>query len=95
MAKLASDVVYSTGFFNKSKMFIEAEVLHINESIIWKLFGDNEAVNNKLKSFLVRDIQEVTSIISEFCWEWMQTQITWDCIRGYLWLGLEEGGVSI
>lgn len=40
MAKLASDVVYSTGFYNKSKMFIETEVLHVNESIIWKLFGD-------------------------------------------------------
>lgn len=36
LTKLASDIVYNTGFFTKSKMFVEAEVLHIDESILWE-----------------------------------------------------------
>lgn len=38
MAKLSGDVVHSTCAHNKSKMFIEADVLHINENFIMKEF---------------------------------------------------------
>ncbi len=48
LVKLASDIVYNTGFYTKSKMFVEAEVLHIDESILYETYT-NEA---QLKSYV-------------------------------------------